>query len=58
MVGLFPTVKVLNGNKDAAILLAQLLHKDVAMEMDRDLATVECEVSVEDVGIWIDPIGK
>ena len=51
------TVKVLNGNLDAAALLAKLVHQDVTIAMDSDLATVEAEVSVEDIGIWIDPIG-
>ena len=51
------TAKVLNGNHDAAALLAQLVHQDVTIAMDSDLATVEAEVSVEDIGIWIDPIG-
>lgn len=49
-------VKVLNGNLDAAVLLAQLVHQDVTIAMDSDLATVDAEVSVEDIGIWIDPI--
>jgi len=51
------TVNVLNGNLDAAARLAQLVHQDVTVAMDSDLATVEAEVSVEDIGIWIDPIG-
>ena len=51
------TVNVLNGNLDAAARLAQLVHQDVTIAMDSDLATVEAEVSVEDIGIWIDPIG-
>ncbi|XP_035687917.1 inositol polyphosphate 1-phosphatase-like [Branchiostoma floridae] len=47
---------VLDGNKHAAALLAEAVHWDVAMEMDERLTAATMDISVESLGIWIDPI--
>ncbi len=49
--------KVLDGNQEASTLLAQVVHSDVTLEMTSDLKQIDTEVNVQDVGIWIDPIG-
>lgn len=48
--------KVLNGNFEAAQLLAQAVHRNVNNISPVDVA---CDVDVDtsDCGIWIDPIG-
>ncbi|CAH1239080.1 INPP1 [Branchiostoma lanceolatum] len=47
---------VLDGNQHAATLLAQAVHWEVAMEMDERLTAAASDISVESLGIWIDPI--
>ena len=49
--------KVLDGNQSAASLLAGAVHQKVSMELDSRLTDNETEVSIDDFGVWIDPIG-
>ncbi|XP_022080167.1 inositol polyphosphate 1-phosphatase-like [Acanthaster planci] len=49
--------KVLDGNGDAATLLAKAVHcDDVALPTDPGLDSLNAEVDVDSLGIWIDPI--
>ncbi|XP_072041881.1 inositol polyphosphate 1-phosphatase-like [Amphiura filiformis] len=48
--------KVLDGNAEAAAILASIIHREVAMTTDELLATVQIDLDVDSVGIWIDPI--
>lgn len=34
------------------------MHKDVNVNEGYDLQTMDQELNVEDIGVWIDPIGK
>ena len=51
--------KVLNGNEDAARLLAEEVHRTIVAD-DSELTHLPNDVftSYQDIGIWIDPIGK
>ena len=49
---------VLDGNEEAANLLADEVHHDVAMATEPALGGVDLQIPLEDVGVWIDPIGK
>ncbi|KAK9879364.1 hypothetical protein WA026_004212 [Henosepilachna vigintioctopunctata] len=48
---------VLNGNNDAAVLLAEEVHKSVSLE---EINTIRCpeyfSLDIDRLGIWIDPI--
>ena len=48
---------VLDGNSKAASLLANVVHQEITMATPSDLDAVEAEVDMNNVGIWIDPIG-
>ena len=50
--------KVLDGNQDAAKLLAEAVHQTITMDMDPKLKENQSEVCIDDFGIWIDPIGQ
>lgn len=52
---------VLNGDQSASELLAEEVHKNIELEsvpvcldLPHDISTLSCE----ELGIWIDPIGK
>ena len=49
---------MLDGNQSAASLLAGAVHQTVSMELDSRLTDNETEVSIDDFGVWIDPIGE
>ena len=48
---------MLDGNQDAASLLASAVHQTVSVEIDSKLTNNDTEVSIDDFGVWIDPIG-
>lgn len=53
--------KVLDNDKYTANLLATEIHRDISItEVPNhvDSNTYELNIDVNDVGIWIDPIGK
>ena len=49
---------VLEGNRAAAGLLAELVHQDYPHAIPEQLRGVNAVVPTADIGIWIDPIGK
>jgi hypothetical protein len=53
---LFPA-KVLDGNVDAAALLAKVVHERIQVAPHIKLTTLEAEIPTERIGVWIDPIG-
>ena len=50
--------QVLDGNKEAADILAALVHRDVTFSPDPDLMERVPDLPVEHLGIWIDPVGE
>ncbi|XP_033106261.1 inositol polyphosphate 1-phosphatase-like [Anneissia japonica] len=48
--------KVLDGNSQAASLLANSVHQSVHVMPSPECADVQCEMDVNNIGIWIDPI--
>ena len=50
--------KVLDGNTEASRLLAGAVHESISTETDPTLQGNNTEVSIDEIGIWIDPIGK
>ena len=48
---------MLDGNHDAAKLLAKAVHQTYTMDTDQRLKDNQSEVCIDDFGIWIDPIG-
>ncbi|XP_014662184.1 PREDICTED: inositol polyphosphate 1-phosphatase-like [Priapulus caudatus] len=46
--------KVLDGNMEAACLLAVAVHKEVRMKVDLNNVTIQ--LPLKDLGVWIDPI--
>uniref|UniRef100_A0A0P4W3X4 inositol-1,4-bisphosphate 1-phosphatase n=1 Tax=Scylla olivacea TaxID=85551 RepID=A0A0P4W3X4_SCYOL len=48
--------KVLDGNKEAADILAALAHRDVTFSPDPHLMERVPDLPVEHLGIWIDPV--
>ena len=54
-------VTVLEGNESAARLLADLIHTDVTLDADEIQALedkLDFELPLDELAIWIDPIGK
>ena len=49
---------VLDGNTEAARLLAEVVHTEVGGETHPELENVREDVDADDLGIWIDPIGE
>ncbi|CAL1536353.1 unnamed protein product [Lymnaea stagnalis] len=49
--------KVLNGNNEAALLLAEAVHRNTD-DISFDENSFDIDVDTCDCGIWIDPIGK
>lgn len=49
--------KVLDGNHEAASLMADTVHKDIPINTIVELEKVKDEVDTGSIGIWIDPIG-
>lgn len=52
---------VLCGNETAARLLAELIHTDIVLETEEIRALEDqlaFELPLNELGIWIDPIGK
>lgn len=48
---------VLDNNTEAAELLADVVHKKVHVDVDPDIKELDSlEISVDNVGVWIDPI--
>ena len=54
----FSSEKVLDGNKEAAALLAQEVHEDVNMATDPLADGIGLDLPDDNVGVWIDPIGE
>ena len=51
--------QVLDGNMDAAKLLAEEVHRDIQLdERETSLLPHDLIDSCANIGIWIDPIGK
>ena len=50
--------KVLNGNFEAATLLAMVIHEDVAFDISLDQPELDTGIPDGTIGLWIDPIGK
>lgn len=54
--------QVLDNDEHTAMLLASEIHRDISINevpIDNiDLNSYHLEIDVNDVGIWIDPIGK
>lgn len=56
--------KVLNGRQGAADILAKLVHSEVSPDDDKSDSKLDLvpdneeNFNVDDLGIWIDPIGK
>lgn len=48
--------KVLNGNTEAATLLAKVIHQDVVVEITNDQNDLETCIPDDEIGLWIDPI--
>jgi len=48
--------KVLDGNMEAATLLAAVVHSEVTAQIDEELLGSIPELPVDNLGIWIDPI--
>lgn len=48
--------KVLDGNKEAAEILAAVVHSDISLQLQPELAAQIPELSIDNLGIWIDPI--
>ncbi|XP_076057821.1 inositol polyphosphate 1-phosphatase isoform X2 [Oratosquilla oratoria] len=48
--------KVLNGNTQAAALLASVVHSCISLPLEEELATQIPSLPTDDLGIWIDPI--
>lgn len=50
---------MLNGNEQAANLLAKVVHEDISYNPEEKIDKMEdLEIKEEYIGIWIDPIGK
>ena len=54
--------KVLDGDQRAAGLLAKQVHSnlvtlDSAFELDISKVKSDCQICLDNIGIWIDPIG-
>ena len=54
----FNPMKVLDGNKEAAELLAAVVHSDISLQLETELASQIPELPIDNLGIWIDPIGR
>lgn len=50
----YDNFQVLDGNEIAAEALTNEIHKDVLM--NEDIPVIQAQVSLENIGIWIDPI--
>ncbi|XP_068224014.1 inositol polyphosphate 1-phosphatase-like, partial [Palaemon carinicauda] len=48
--------KVLDGNTEAAELLATVVHSDISLQLEKDLEPKIPELPIKNLGIWIDPI--
>ncbi|XP_066959706.1 inositol polyphosphate 1-phosphatase [Macrobrachium rosenbergii] len=48
--------KVLDGNAEAAELLAAVVHSDITLQLETELAPKIPELPINNLGIWIDPI--
>lgn len=51
-------LKVLDGNEVAANLLARAVHSKVSVPIPELDIPDEFELEVDQIGIWIDPIGS
>lgn len=56
-------MKVLDGNQKAAVLLANAVHSSGTDHFDEHLVkllkeNVNIELNIDNIGIWIDPIGS
>ena len=49
---------VLDDNMAAATMLARVAHEQVVMDAGSKLQEVNAELDLDDLGVWIDPIGK
>lgn len=50
--------KVLDENQEAAALLAEALHATPDMVLDSRLQDLNFDLDMDNIGIWIDPIGN
>lgn len=51
-------LQVLDGNREAADLLAAVVHTAIIVKPDSTLAAKIPKIPLDNLGIWIDPIGK
>lgn len=49
---------VLDDNMAAARLLAKVAHEEVLVDAGPELDDVDVDLDLEDLGVWIDPIGN
>ena len=58
MIDMF-TGRVLDGNQQAAELLASVVHETVNVDPGPSLKQLQdLDIDVGDIGVWIDPIGE
>lgn len=50
--------KVLDENQEAAALLAEALHATPDTVLDERLQDLNFDLDMDNIGIWIDPIGN
>lgn len=48
----------MDDNEKAAHILSHVIHQDVLMAKRREILGLDLDIAVEDIGVWIDPIGK
>lgn len=48
--------QVLDENEKAAHILSHVIHQDVQVIETRDTGSLDFDLAVEDIGVWIDPI--
>lgn len=53
--------EVLDDDAEIAELLASEIHKEITLDevpVDINIASCDFDIDIDDLGIWIDPIGK
>lgn len=55
---ILPVGSVLDDNMAAARLLAKVAHEEVLVDAGPELDDVDVDLDLEDLGVWIDPIGN
>ena len=52
------SASVMDDNKEAASILADIVHTDVYICDQYSTQNLDQNLSVDNLGVWIDPIGK